>query len=214
MVDVIARMKYTREPLKRTTVELQLDSAPEAVIQGTTDRTGRAHFSIEPASGKVLIAGKVCFHGRLEGEVLIEFASLTDSGLANDSGAVGGSKGGSTAYPGMQMRTLNTAHGEVLTDSEGYLVNLDDWSEAFVRAQAEAEGLSLRDEHWEVIRFLRDYYDTHHFQAQVRDIIRHFRQVWGNEQGSNRYLHALFPRGGPQKQGNRLAGLLRVKGEH
>lgn len=27
-------------------------------------------------------------------------------------------------------------------------------------------------------------------------------------------LHRLFPRGGPQNQGNRLAGLLRTKGEH
>ncbi len=31
---------------------------------------------------------------------------------------------------------------------------------------------------------------------------------------SNRYLHQIFPNGGPQKQGNRLAGLLRTKGEH
>jgi tRNA 2-thiouridine synthesizing protein E len=45
-------------------------------------------------------------------------------------------------------------------------------------------------------------------------MVRHFRNVWNAEKGSNRYLHGLFPRGGPQKQGNRLAGLLRTKGEH
>ena len=45
-------------------------------------------------------------------------------------------------------------------------------------------------------------------------MIRHFREVWGGAKGSSRYLHRLFPRGGPQKQGNRLAGLLRTKGEH
>ena len=45
-------------------------------------------------------------------------------------------------------------------------------------------------------------------------MIRHFRRVWGEAKGSTRYLHRLFPRGGPQKQGNRLAGLLRTKGEH
>ena len=48
----------------------------------------------------------------------------------------------------------------------------------------------------------------------VRDMIRHFRRVWGAEKGANRYWHKLFPRGGPQKQGNRLTGLLRTKGEH
>ncbi len=51
-------------------------------------------------------------------------------------------------------------------------------------------------------------------QAQVRVMIKHFTQVWGPERGSNHHLHDLFPRGGPQKQGNRLAGLLRTKGEH
>ena len=45
-------------------------------------------------------------------------------------------------------------------------------------------------------------------------MIRHFAQAWGPERGNNHYLHDLFPVGGPQKQGNRLAGLLRTKGEH
>ena len=62
--------------------------------------------------------------------------------------------------------------------------------------------------------YLREYYVHRGVQAGVRDMIRHFRKVWDNERGSNRYLHRLFPRGGPQKQGNRLAGLLRTKGEH
>ncbi len=103
---------------------------------------------------------------------------------------------------------------EVLTDSEGYIVNLDEWSEDFARAQAREEDLTLTDEHWQVIRFLRDYYHEHGVQAQVRVMIKHFAQVWGPERGNNRYLHDIFPRGGPQKQGNRLAGLLRTKGEH
>lgn len=103
---------------------------------------------------------------------------------------------------------------EVLTDSEGYIANLDEWSEDFVRAQAREEGLTLTDEHWQVIRYLRDYYQEHGVQAQVRMMIKHFAKAWGPERGNNRYLHDIFPRGGPQKQGNRLAGLLRTKGEH
>jgi len=45
-------------------------------------------------------------------------------------------------------------------------------------------------------------------------MIQYFTKLWGQAKGSNHYLHALFPKGGPQKQGNRLAGLLRTKGEH
>jgi tRNA 2-thiouridine synthesizing protein E len=99
-------------------------------------------------------------------------------------------------------------------DAEGYLVRREQWSEDFARAEAAREGLTLTAEHWEVIRFLRDHYEAHGVQAQVRVMIRHFRDAWGPERGNNHYLHDLFPRGGPQKQGNRLAGLLKTKGEH
>jgi len=102
----------------------------------------------------------------------------------------------------------------VATDTEGYLVDRTCWSEAFARAQAARERLVLTPEHWEVIRFLREHFERHGVQAQVRVMIRHFRQAWGPERGNNHYLHDLFPAGGPQKQGNRLAGLLKTKGEH
>ena len=79
---------------------------------------------------------------------------------------------------------------------------------------ARREGLVLTDAHWELIRFLRQYYAEHGVQPQVRVMIRHFTEAWGPLRGSNHHLHEMFPRGGPQKQGNRLAGLLRTKGEH
>ena len=112
------------------------------------------------------------------------------------------------------MRTLLVNGHPVATDVEGYLKNLDDWSEAFARAQAESEGLLLSEAHWQVIAFLRAYYEEHRVQAQVRAMIWHFTETWGPELGNNHHLHRLFPIGGPQKQGNRLAGLLKTKGEH
>lgn len=102
----------------------------------------------------------------------------------------------------------------VATDSEGYLLDRELWSEEFARALARNEGLELTPAHWEVIHFLRDYYLEHGVQAQVRAMIRRFTDLWGPERGSNHHLHEMFPIGGPQKQGNRLAGLLRTKGEH
>lgn len=112
------------------------------------------------------------------------------------------------------QRFVMAGERAIPTDSEGYLLQLADWSEAFARALAAEEGLALSPEHWEVIRFLRSYFQEHGVQAQVRVMIRHFSRVWGPERGNNHSLHDLFPRGGPQKQGNRLAGLLRTKGEH
>lgn len=117
------------------------------------------------------------------------------------------------SQPSPFIRALDVGGRPVLTDSEGYLVDLRDWSEDFAHALARQEGLVLTDEHWQIIRYLREYFEEHGVQAQVREMIRHFRRIWGEDKGNNRYLHAIFPRGDPQKQGNRLAGLLRTKGE-
>ncbi len=114
-------------------------------------------------------------------------------------------------------RTAGVLHvrgREVPTDAEGYLKDLDDWSEDFAVAQAQREQLELTEAHWQVIHFLRAYYEEHRAQAQVRAMIWHFAKAWGTERGNNHHLHDLFPIGGPQKQGNRLAGLWKTKGEH
>jgi len=116
--------------------------------------------------------------------------------------------------PSSLLRTVQVCGRAVATDSEGYLLDLSDWSEDFARALARQEGLALTPAHWEVIHFLRTHFHEHGVQAQVRVMIRHFTQAWGPQRGSNHHLHDLFPVGGPQKQGNRLAGLLRTKGEH
>jgi tRNA 2-thiouridine synthesizing protein E len=213
MIAVRVCMKVSNEPLKRTPVVLRIDgdeSQPEPVY---TDRTGVARFDRPPGSGRVLVSGVERYHGRLDGEILVDLWSITQS--ENDSaGAPGEFPAGSNAYPGMSTRTVSVDGRTILTDSEGYLVDPADWSEQFVKAQGALEGLELKGEHWEVIRFLRDRYARSGHQASVRDMLRHFREVWGPDRGSNRYLHQLFPLGGPQKQGNRLAGLLRTKGEH
>ena len=114
----------------------------------------------------------------------------------------------------LHTRYLLVNGNEIETDSEGYIRNLDEWSEDYAVALAKQEELDLTEEHWDVIRYLREYYHEHSVQAQVRNMIKHFSEVWGKERGNNHYLHAIFPKGGPQKQGNRLAGLLRTKGEH
>ena len=64
-------------------------------------------------------------------------------------------------YPNVQIKTIMVNGREIQTDGEGYIVNLDEWSEDFVHVQASAEGLLLTDEHWEVVRFLRDCWQDH-----------------------------------------------------
>ena len=213
MIAVRVCMKVTKEPLKRTPVALQLDLDGSETEPVLTDRAGVARFGLPPRTGRVLVSGVERYHGRLDGEIIVDLWSITQSG--NDSAGMPGEfPSGSNAYPGMATRAVRVGDREVLTDSEGYLVDPADWSEGFARAQAELEGLVLDVEQWEVIHIVRDHYARQDTQMTVREMIRHFRVVWGGERGTSRYLHKLFPRGGPQKQGNRLAGLLRTKGEH
>lgn len=47
---------------------------------------------------------------------------------------------------------------EISTDSEGYLKETAEWSEPLAVAIAEKEGITLSPEHWEVVRFVRDFY--------------------------------------------------------
>jgi len=206
-------MKHTGEPLKRFTVTVQPDNM-DSKFTAQTDRDGTANLPDVRGSGRVFVDGNTQYQGNLEKPILIEIWSLSGGQSVVDSGAPAGIGGGSMAYTSMQTLTLNVNGQDILTDSEGYLVHLEDWSEAVVFALAENEGLELTDEHWQVIRYLRSYYNDYHVQVTVRDMIKYFRKEWGRDRGNNRHLHELFPNGGPQKQGNRLAGLLKTKGEH
>ncbi len=212
MICINVTMKFSGVPLKRTPVEIILDD--KQVLGPTpTDRTGKVCFDIPVNSGKVIVAGVERYQGRLDGEINIELWNLTESGN-NSEGAASDALSGSNAYHNMSTRQIIVNGNEVLTDGEGYMVNPGEWSEEFVRQLAEQEGLELNSEHWEIIRFIRNWFADHGHQASVRDMIKHFRKLWGCDRGCNHYMHKLFPKGGPQKQGNRLAGLLRTKGEH
>jgi tRNA 2-thiouridine synthesizing protein E len=213
MITVTLAMKLDHAPLKRTPVSVCLDADGSCHGPVLTDREGRARFDLPPASGKVLVDGVERLHGHLAAEVQVELWSPTWA--EDDSiGAPGGLATGNPALPGTETLTLLADGRAVPTDAEGYLQRPDDWSEAFVRARAAAEGLALADAHWEVIRYLRAHFARTGTQASVRDMVRHFSRLWGADAGASSALHRLFPRGGPQKQGNRLAGLPRVKGEH
>lgn len=93
------------------------------------------------------------------------------------------------------------AHG----DPEGNLFGLEHWSPLVAQRLAEAEGLYLDDEQWEVIYFLRERFRTHGKAGSAREILREVEQEFSGGRG-RRHLYELFP-GGPVSQASRLAGL-------
>ena len=95
---------------------------------------------------------------------------------------------------------------EIKTDADGYLINLSDWNEALALYIAELEHIELREDHWLVIHFVRQFYLQYHTSPAIRMLVKAMTKEFGPEKGSSRYLFRLFPEG-PALQATRIAGL-------
>lgn len=109
------------------------------------------------------------------------------------------------------MATLEFNGQEIEVDEEGYLVNLDDWSEDLCKMFAEKEGVDLTEAHWEVIHFLREYYEEYQIAPMIRVLTKAIGKKLGPEKGNNKYLYELYPEG-PAKQACKFAGLPKPTG--
>ncbi len=97
------------------------------------------------------------------------------------------------------------------TDEEGYLVNLADWSEEVAEEIAKKESITLTPNHWEVVNFLRDYYNEYQIAPAVRVLTKAIGKKLGPDKGNSTYLYELFPYG-PAKQACKIAGLPKPTG--
>jgi tRNA 2-thiouridine synthesizing protein E len=79
------------------------------------------------------------------------------------------------------------------------------WDRSKSKALAEAEGIVLSDQHWEVLVFLRKYYLEHGLPINARTTAKVLSSHFYHKGGS-RYLRRLFSEG-PVSQGSRLANL-------
>ena len=97
------------------------------------------------------------------------------------------------------------------TDEEGYLVNLADWNKDIAEAIAKSENVEMSENHWEVVNFLREYYDEYQIAPAVRVLTKAIGKQLGEEKGNSKYLYELFPYG-PAKQACKIAGLPKPTG--
>lgn len=95
---------------------------------------------------------------------------------------------------------------EIETDVDGYLKNSAEWSEVLAEVIAQNEGIKLAVEHWEVVRFVRQFYLEFNTSPAIRMLVKAMANRFGEEKGNSRYLYRLFPKG-PAKQATKIAGL-------
>lgn len=94
----------------------------------------------------------------------------------------------------------------IALDKDGYLQHSAQWNRDVAEALASREQISLTDAHWEVIEFVRDFYQEYKTSPAIRMLVKAMADKLGAEKGNSRYLQRLFPEG-PAKQATKLAGL-------
>ena len=64
---------------------------------------------------------------------------------------------------------------------------------------AKHDDCELTESHWEVINFLREYYEEYQIAPAVRVLTKAIGKKLGKDKGNSKYLYELFPYGPPSR---------------
>lgn len=102
------------------------------------------------------------------------------------------------------MPVIEIAGQQVNVNDEGFLTKYDEWSEEIAKVLAQQIEVELTEEHWKIIRFLREDFKTEGETATSRRV-----QTVGGVPIKEQF--ALFPKK-PAKKMAYVAGLPKPKG--
>ena len=102
------------------------------------------------------------------------------------------------------MPVTEVSGHRIHVDDEGFLTEYDEWDEDLAKALAAQIGIDLTDEHWKVIRFLREDFKQTGEAATTRRV-----QTTGGVPVKQQF--ALFPKK-PAKKMAYVAGLPKPHG--
>lgn len=90
-------------------------------------------------------------------------------------------------------------------DLMGYLAELEPWTRDLAEQLAGEEEITLTDEHWDIVHFLREQYRENGPMTSGPRLLRLLEERYA-AQGGGKYLYQLFPKG-PVSQASKIAGL-------
>ncbi len=96
-------------------------------------------------------------------------------------------------------------------DEEGYITDIGAWNEDLALMIAKEENIDMNSDAWEVVNFLRSYYEEYQIAPAVRVLTKAIKKKLGADKGNSKYLYELFPYG-PAKQACKIAGLPKPTG--
>ena len=107
---------------------------------------------------------------------------------------------------GANKMTIEINNKTVATNANGYLENIEDWSQDVAKHIAGDESLELTNKHWDLINYLRDeFINDGDNQPNARNMVKTMGKKLA-EKINAKTLYDLFP-GDPSKQGGRISGL-------
>lgn len=94
-------------------------------------------------------------------------------------------------------------------NEEGYLTDFNQWQPAFAEQVAQELGVSLQEQHWQVINALREFYQQFERSPNMRLMMKALKQSCP-ELATSMKLMMLFGES-PAKPACRIAGLPKPK---
>ena len=106
-------------------------------------------------------------------------------------------------------RQFSIGGKSIETNEQGFLLNLDNWSEDFAKELANEDGLDLHVDHWELIWYFREFYAENQVNPTMHTMVTslgpkntHFH----DQKAYEKHIYRLFPRD-PVHELCKLSGL-------
>jgi tRNA 2-thiouridine synthesizing protein E len=109
----------------------------------------------------------------------------------------------------LMSRQFSIGGKSIETNEQGFLSNLDDWSEDFAKTLASEDGLDLHVDHWELIWYFREYYDENQVNPTMHTMVTSLgpkNKQFHDQKAYEKHIYRLFPRD-PVHELCKLSGL-------
>jgi tRNA 2-thiouridine synthesizing protein E len=102
---------------------------------------------------------------------------------------------------------ISEMNTQAIRDTEGYLINPNEWTDQIAIELAKEEGIELNEYHWQILRFMNKYYDEHDVAPDVRHVIHYLAIVnRSDKKEAKKHVFELFPYG-YVKQACKISGM-------
>ena len=94
------------------------------------------------------------------------------------------------------MPRIKVENNDVEVNEQGFLVNIEDWSEAYAEATAHLDNIKLFNDHWELIYYFREYFQQNEHAPSMHQMIMGMMpktEKFLDKKKYEKHIYSLFP---------------------